>query len=262
MDRWRHGHDENHRLDPACPPGVGLIDVEAAFDRGAANYDFLVSLNPGYRRHLDAAARELVSRIGVHPGGLRLLDLACGSGVSTQALAAAVKHGSVITGIDASAGMLDQARGKRWPDGVGFQQGHVGRLELADLGQARWHGVFASYLFRNVVEAERDSAIAQAHALLEPGGWLVTQEYSVAGNLRAKAVWDAVCWSIILPLATVVDRNFDLYRYLWRSVRRNESTARFMARLADAGFVDVACRTHPGWQRGILHTFVARKAPR
>lgn len=32
-----------------------------------------------------------------------------------------------------------------------------------------------------------------------------------------------------------------------------------LARLAAAGFTDVATRTVPGWQRGILHTFVAHK---
>ena len=32
-----------------------------------------------------------------------------------------------------------------------------------------------------------------------------------------------------------------------------------VAQIAAAGFVDVAPRTVPGWQRSILHTFVARK---
>ena len=106
----------------------------------------------------------------------------------------------------------------------------------------------------------RDGALREAHELLAPGGWLVTQEYSVAGDRRAAATWDAVSWGVIVPLGVAIDRNPGLYRYLWRSVRDFDSTTAFMDRLAGAGFVDVACRTVPGWQRGILHTFVARKA--
>ena len=105
----------------------------------------------------------------------------------------------------------------------------------------------------------RDRAVTEVFQLLRPGGWLVVQEYSVAGDDRAMRVWDAVCRAVIIPLGTVVDRDVDLYRYLWRSVRDFDSVDRFAHRLTRAGFKDIAHRTASGWQRGILHTFVARK---
>ena len=231
-----------------------------AFDRGARRYDLLVSLNPGYHDHRDSAAAELLRRVGPRPAGLRLLDLACGSGASTRALLRASRNGPTVLGVDLSEGMLEQARAKRWPDGVRFLRGRCGALDVEGLGPGSWHGVFASYLFRNVPADGRDGALREAHELLAPGGWLVTQEYSVAGDRRAAATWDAVSWGVIVPLGVAIDRNPGLYRYLWRSVRDFDSTTAFMDRLAGAGFVDVACRTVPGWQRGILHTFVARKA--
>ena len=235
-------------------------DLSAIFDRGANHYDLLVGMNPGYHQHLRSGARELIGRVKSPSGGLRLLDLACGSGASTRAIVNRAPADSQLVGIDFSHGMLEHARSKAWPEGTSFQHGRVGALDVDTLGVESWHGVFASYLFRNVASHERDAALTETHSLLAPNGWLVTQEYSVAGNRRATAVWDAVNAAAILPLALVIDRNPSLYRYLWRSVRDFDSTTIFMERLARAGFTDIACRTVPGWQRGILHTFVARKA--
>lgn len=234
--------------------------IAAAFDRGARHYDLLVSLSPGYHAHLRSAARELIARIGPRHHPLRLLDLACGSGASTRAIIDHAPTDSTALGVDLSEGMLHHAHSKAWPVGTSFRQGRVGALDIDDLGPQSWHGIFASYLFRNIPEGERDRALTEVHRLLAPGGWLVTQEYSVTGNRGATAVWDAVSFAAIIPLGLVVDSNPGLYRYLWRSVRRFDSTTRFMHRLSAAGFTDIACRTVPGWQRGILHTYVARKA--
>jgi hypothetical protein len=41
-----------------------------------------------------------------------------------------------------------------------------------------------------------------------------------------------------------------------------DSVSRFADRLLAAGFTDVAYRTASGWQRGVLHTFVAHKPGR
>ena len=95
--------------------------------------------------------------------------------------------------------------------------------------------------------------------LLAPGGWLVVQEYSVAGDAKARLIWDAVCRAVIIPLGVLLDHNHDLYHYLWRSVVDFDSVTQFADRLVAAGFEDVAHRTATGWQQGILHTFVARK---
>ncbi|WP_300083882.1 class I SAM-dependent methyltransferase [Propioniciclava sp.] len=226
-----------------------------AFDRGAAHYDLMVALNPGYHRELRRAARALVAR-SPHS---TYLDLACGSGASTRALVDAAAPGATILGLDASAGMLAQARAKDWPDGVRFARAVAGELDVDALGRGRFDGVQTCYLFRNVPAASRVAAIGEVFDLLRPGGWLVVQEYSVAGDARARRVWDAVCHGVIIPLGWVVDRNRDLYRYLWRSVVDFDTVARFADRLAAAGFADVAYQTASGWQRGILHTFVARK---
>lgn len=243
--------------DPVPSASEPRSPTAAAFDRGAAHYDLMVALNPGYHAELRRAAATLADRVGsARPA--RLLDLACGSGASTRALLDAAP-GATILGLDASAGMLDQAQAKRWPVAVRFDQAVAGELDVAALGPGSFDGVLTAYLFRNVAPGLRDRAVGEVFDLVRPGGWLVVQEYSVAGNPRARLVWDAVCRGVIIPLGIVIDRNADLYRYLWRSVVDFDTVTRFARRLTDAGFTDVASRTARGWQRGILHTFVARK---
>ncbi|RYZ28144.1 MAG: methyltransferase domain-containing protein [Propionibacteriaceae bacterium] len=222
----------------------------------------MVSLNPGYHRHLRSAASALLETLDPHRP-LRVLDLGCGSGASTRALLAAAREEGAeirVTGVDASAGMLEQAEGKTWPAGVDFHQGLA-----QDLGEQRaaWgleapaDGVLAAYLFRNVTE--RDAVLADVHDLLSGGGTLVVQEYSVAGSPLASVIWTMVSWAVVIPLAWITSRQTRLYRYLWRSVQGFDSVQTFTDRLYAAGFVDVEVRTVPGWQHGILHTFRARK---
>lgn len=236
----------------------GRSTTSAAFDRGASRYDVLVGLNPGYHRELRSAASALVAGLGASPGP-SLLDLACGSGESTRALVDAAPADARVLGLDASDGMLAQARLKEWPDGVHFGHAVAGGLDVDAVGRGAFDGVLTCYLFRNVPDADRDRALAEVYALLKPGGRLVVQEYSVAGNPAARRTWDAVCHGVIIPLGVLVDHNHDLYRYLWRSVVDFDTVDAFADRLLRAGFTDVARRTATGWQRGILHTFVARK---
>ena len=247
---------------------ITTANVSQAFDEAAPSYDLMVRLNPGYHDHLRSAAEALVELLpadssGAGPDEVRLADLGCGSGASTRALLRAAYAAGVrplVVGIDASAGMLEQARAKSWPPGVTFEVGTAEELAFSreDWGLAgQVPGVFAAYLFRNVTE--RDKVLAAVFDLLADTGVLVVQEYSVSRSRPARAVWSLVCWSVVIPLGWLTSRRTGLYRYLWRSVLQFDSVQTFADRLHDAGFVDVEVRTVPGWQRGILHTFRARK---
>jgi ubiquinone/menaquinone biosynthesis C-methylase UbiE len=243
--------------------------VAAAFDEVAPRYDLMVALNPGYHAHLRMAANGMLEWLPgpepeSEPPPIRLLDLGCGSGASTRALLEAAEEVGLrfeIVGADASAGMLDQARAKDWPASVRFEVGQAEEI----VGSPEWlgldepiQGAFAAYLFRNV--AERDKLLAGLFDVLADGGALVVQEYSIAGSrLWTRALWTAVCWLAIIPLGWLTSPRSGLYRYLWRSVNSFDSVQTFVDRLYGAGFVDVEVRTVPGWQRGILYTFRARK---
>jgi ubiquinone/menaquinone biosynthesis C-methylase UbiE len=183
--------------------------------------------------------------------GLRLLDVGCGTGASTAALLAAYPAAEIVA-VDGSAGMVERARGKRWPASVRFE--HSRLEDLAGSGvTGPFDGILAAYLVRNLPDA--DGGLVALRELLAPGAPLVVHDYSVADSRRARLVWDAVCWTVIVPAGRVVTGDGELYRYLWRSVRGFDGAAGFRDRLARAGLTDVRSASVPGWQRGVVHTF-------
>jgi ubiquinone/menaquinone biosynthesis C-methylase UbiE len=230
--------------------------VPAAFDASAFAYDRLTGASPGYHRQLRMSAGRL--RLPDGGRGLRLLDAGCGTGASTAALLEVAPQAQ-ITAIDASAGMLAQARAKRWPGSVTFLHTPVERLDEGVL-DGPFDGILAAYLIRNVPDP--DAVLRQLHGLLRPGGTLAVHEYSVSDSLRARVAWQAVSLGVIIPLGRALAGDAGLYRYLRRSVAGFDGAARFRQRLRQAGFTGVISETVPGWQQGIVHTFLGSRPSR
>jgi ubiquinone/menaquinone biosynthesis C-methylase UbiE len=235
--------------------GLSGSEVPGAFDVGAAAYDRLVGANPGYHAHLRMSARRM--RIPDGGRGMLLLDAGCGTGASTAALLAAAPDAEIVA-VDASGGMLDEARAKPWPPSVRFVHSPIEALPDAGI-DGPFDGILAAYLVRNLDDP--DAQLRAFHKLLRPGATLAVHEYSVRDSRAATAVWHAVCWGIIIPSGWRHTRDTMLYRHLWRSVSTFDGAARFRTRLRESGFTAIHSETMPGWQRNIVHTFLA-DAPR
>jgi ubiquinone/menaquinone biosynthesis C-methylase UbiE len=229
------------------------MDVTEEFDLAAGSYDRLVGASPGYHRNLARSARRM--QLPGDGAGLHLLDLGCGTGASTLALLAAAPKAR-ITAVDGSAGMLAKARQADWPAQVSFV--HARAEELTDAGvHGPFDGIFAAYLVRNLPDP--DPVLVKLSELLVPGAPLAVHDYALDGRALSRAIWTAVCWSVIIPAGTVVTGRAGLYRYLWRSVLQFDTVDALAARLCRHGLVDTSIETMPGWERGIVHTVVARR---
>lgn len=231
--------------------GLSRAEVPGAFDGGAQDYDRLVGANPGYHDHLRMSARRM--RIPGGGRGLRLLDAGCGTGASTAALLEAAPHAEIVA-VDASAGMLEQAAAKTWPDSVRFVHTPIEALSEAGV-QGPFDGILAAYLLRNL--ADPDAQLHRFREILRPGATLAVHEYSVRDSKAAQRIWNAVCWGIIIPAGRRQTGDSMLYRHLWRSVNDFDGAADFQRRLVTAGFAGAHSETMPGWQRNIVHTFLA-----
>jgi ubiquinone/menaquinone biosynthesis C-methylase UbiE len=231
-------------------------EVPEDFDIVAGTYDKLVQRNPGYMDHLRVSADRLQLPDGGR--GLRLLDLCCGTGLSTAALAAAFPFATIV-GLDASEGMLDVARHKPGlsSDRITFVAGDA-MDPAAALGAEVFDGILMAYGIRNM--SDRDMCLQRIRALLAPDAPICFHEYSVADSPRSKGTWTTVAWGIIIPSGLITSRHTRIYRYLWRSVLEFDGVHGFEARVARAGFVDVRTEAHTGWQKGIVHSFLARAA--
>jgi ubiquinone/menaquinone biosynthesis C-methylase UbiE len=118
-------------------------------------------------------------------------------------------------------------------------------------------GILMAYGIRNV--PDRDLCLARVLRLLAPGGVAAFHEYSVADSRAARLMWNAVSLGVIIPLGYAVTRSAEIFRYLRRSVLDFDGVEEFRARLGRAGFSGVRVETMGGWQRGVVHTFVARR---
>ena len=79
--------------------------------------EFVGSIPETYDAHLgpllfEHYAADLAERVTVPPGG-RILELACGTGIATARLRAALPEGVEIVATDLNEAMLDYARNKR-----------------------------------------------------------------------------------------------------------------------------------------------------
>ncbi|HEX9108037.1 MAG TPA: methyltransferase domain-containing protein [Longimicrobiales bacterium] len=135
--------------------------VRAAYDAVAPAYaeQFFEELT---HKPLD---RELLQRFAQEVGSGEIYDLGCGPGQTTAFLAA---QGAAVTGLDLSAGQIEEARRLR-PD-LRFRQGDMLALPLGDGAAA---GVVAFYAIVHFTMEQLRRALAEMHRVLVPGGRLL-----------------------------------------------------------------------------------------
>ena len=81
-------------------------------------------------KYIETCAEEFIARLALKPG-VRLLDVACGSG--NLAIPAA-RAGAIVTGVDIATNLLEQARARAESEGltVQFDEGDAEHLPYAD----------------------------------------------------------------------------------------------------------------------------------
>ena len=126
-----------------------------------------------YDKVADPQARwgaEVLERLPLE-GGETVLDAGCGTGRVTELLLARLPRGRVVA-LDASAAMLDQARGRlaRFGDQVSYVQADLEQpLPIAEPVDA----VLSTATFHWVLD--HDALFKNLASVLRPGGWLVAQ---------------------------------------------------------------------------------------
>ncbi len=133
-----------------------LTDIPAGYDRGRDHGpEFLALWMKTVASHLDGRAIT------------RILDLGCGTGRFSEALA--VRFGADVIGVDPSAKMLALARTKRRTDRVHYQRAHAEAIPLVPRSIDM---IFMSMSFHHFSDPHR-AAQECRRVLREPGPVLV-----------------------------------------------------------------------------------------
>ena len=204
-------------------------DVAAMFDGVAARYDLTNDvLSAGQTR---LWRRAVVRAVDPRPGQ-RVLDLAAGTGTSSEPLRAA---GALVVPCDFSLGMLGV--GKQRQPGLPFVAGDGMRLPFAD---GSFDAVTVSFGLRNVHDPDR--ALRELARVTRSGGRLVVCEFSHPTWAPLRTVYLEYLMRALPQVASRVSSNPDAYVYLAESIRAWPDQTEWAAALARAGWRQVAWR--------------------
>ena len=237
------------------PPIRGYYDapdgkrpfVRQIFDDAAGDYDRVERLmalgsGPWYRR-------RALGRAGL-AAGMRVLDVAAGTGLVAREAAALAGDGRLVLGIDPSAGMLAEAA-RAVPD-VRFSLGTAEALPVAD-GSADFLSM--GYALRHV--SDLSVTFREFFRVLRPGGTACVLEITRPQGRVHMALLRLYMRRVVPGLTRLVARRGAdrLWSYYWDTIEHCLPPDDILSAMRAAGFADV--RRHV--ELGIFSEYVGRK---
>ncbi len=207
--------------------------VGHVFERVADRYDVMNDLmSLGTHRLFK---RMTVEMSGVRPG-MRVLDLAGGTGDLSALFAHAVgDRGSVVLA-DINASMMAVGRDRLLDQGlaqVAFCQASAEALPFAD---SSFDCVTIGFGLRNFTDKE--AALREIRRVLQPGGALLVLEFSKPESPILESAY-SVFQAFWPGLGKLVAGDAESYRYLVESIRMHPPQKALKLMMEDAGFTGV-----------------------
>ena len=219
-------------------------DVRRMFDAVARRYDLTNDvLSMGQDRRW---RRAVIAAVDPRPGE-RVLDLAAGTGTSSQPFA---DRGATVVPCDFSLGMLQV--GKRARPHLPFTAGDGTRLPFAD---ATFDAATISFGLRNIVDPA--AGLRELRRVTRPGGRLVVCEFSHPTWAPWRTVYLEYLMRALPPIARAISSAPDAYVYLAESIRAWPDQRELAGVIGKAGWERVGWRNLSG---GIVALHRARRA--
>ena len=187
--------------------------------------------------------------------GMRLLDVAGGTGDIAFRFLRRVKGQGHATVLDMTGDMLDAGRRRaeatRYADALDWVVGDAMSLPFPD---ARFDAYTISFGIRNVTRIE--DALAEAFRVLRPGGRLMVLEFSRVPEPSLRWLYDRYSFNVIPALGQAIAGDRPSYQYLVELIRRFPDQQSFAGMIEAAGFEQVRYRNlsmgiaalHSGWK--------------
>ncbi len=222
--------------------------VGGVFDAVASRYDLMNDVLSGGMHRLWKAA--MVDWLRPRPG-LKMIDVAGGTGDIASRVLARVKAQAEITVCDINFNMLTQGR-KRAPGApIHWLAGDAQNLPCLDRS---FDAYMIAFGIRNVTHI--DIALREAYRVLKPGGRFLCLEFSAVEMPGLDILYDLYSFKLMPLLGEVIGANREAYQYLAESIRQFPDQRKFAGMIADAGFSQVSYRNltggiaaiHSGWR--------------
>ncbi len=218
------------------------------FDATAPDYDYverLLSFGTGrwYRR-------QALRRAGLSTG-MKVLDVAVGTGLVAREEIALTGRPQFVTGLDPSIGMM-----RRAVDALGIAA-VLGVGEQLPLAGEQFDFLSMGYALRHLSDLNR--AFSEFHRVLKPGGRLCVLEITAPRNSFGRAVLRGYMRNLVPLLTRITTGRADsqlLWKYYWDTIEACLKPEKVMDALRDAGFIDVKHFA----ELGLFSEYTARKA--
>lgn len=227
--------------------------IESMFDSIAVDYDRLnhllsLGIDRTWRRR---ALKWIVDGEGPH----KVLDIACGTGDFSIAIARKGGEGAEVTGVDLSEGMLKVMEKKVEEAGltgrISCEQGNCEKMRFGDGGFDRATVAFGIRNFEN-----REVALREILRVLKPGGRLVILELSVPSNIVLRWCYKVYFMNILPCIGGLISGDKAAYKYLPASVLKFPGKKEWMATMEECGFRNVS---HKAFTFGICRMYIGEK---
>ena len=233
--------------------GPRTRDTERLFNSIAPTYD---SLNHWLSLGVDKSWRRRSLRWIVDPSApQQILDIACGTGDYSIAIARRAHPGTVVTGVDLTEAMLQVMRSKVEKEGlvgrIVAEQGNAEALRFADNSFDRATIAFGIRNFEH-----REQALREILRVLKPGGRLVILELSVPSNPLLRWCYNLYFTRLLPAIGGMVSGDKAAYRYLPASVLRFPNKREWMETMRRCGFRNVS---HRAYTLGICRLYIGEK---
>jgi demethylmenaquinone methyltransferase / 2-methoxy-6-polyprenyl-1,4-benzoquinol methylase len=209
--------------------------IARAFDAAAGDYDRvdrLLAFGSGARYR-----RQALLRAGLAPG-MRMLDVAVGTGLVAREGARIVGDAGSVVGIDPSAGMIAASAPSLFPAGqLAFVRG---RAEALPFAAGAFDFLSLGFALRHVDDLE--SVLREFRRVLRPGGRLLVLEITQPESSIGMALLKGYMRGAVPWLSRLVARDPGtprLYRYYWDTIEACAPPARVLATLVATGFGSV-----------------------
>ena len=207
--------------------------VGGVFARVAHRYDVMNDLmSLGTHRLFK---RMTVEMSGVRPG-MRVLDLAGGTGDLAALFAGAVGDSGNVVLADINAAMMRVGRDRLLDQGLAQVEFCQASAEALPFSDASFHCVAVGFGLRNFTDKE--AALRELARVLMPEGVLLVLEFSKPENPLLESAY-SIFQSLWPSMGRVVAGDATSYQYLVESIRMHPSQKALKLMLQDAGFSDV-----------------------